>query len=169
MAFFGGRAESQSTENSLRGDVAALSSQVRGLGGTPVVQPGQTGAAGRDGVDGRDGKDGKDGAPGRDGISPPCLAEPPHCQGADGTNGSDATGLPGQPGKDGADGKPGQDGRDGADGQPGPACPDGYELRDAVITADDGSTYRGKACVDPASSTPPNTTTTTAPLLPIAR
>ncbi|MBB4689835.1 hypothetical protein [Amycolatopsis jiangsuensis] len=52
----------------------------------------------------------------------------------------------------GAQGTPGINGHDGA---AGPACPDGYELRDAVITAPDQTTYSGKACVDPSSSTPP--------------
>lgn len=45
----------------------------------------------------------------------------------------------------------------GADGQPGPTCPPGYELHDAVFAAPDGTTYTGKACVDPASSAPPST------------
>lgn len=65
-------------------------------------------------------------------------------------------GAAGTPGTDGKDGK---DGRDGVDGQPGPSCPEGYELRDALITARDGTTYSGKACVDPASSAPPPSTT----------
>lgn len=155
VAFFGGRAESRNTEDSLRGDVEALASQVRGLGGTPVVQPGQTGAAGRDGVDGRDGKDGKDGTPGRDGISPPCLAEPPQCQGADGV---DATGIPG---RDGTDGKDGQDGVDGQDGRP----PAGWTWVDSAgreqscvrdpESPDAAPTYRCTA----ESPTPPTTTT----------
>jgi hypothetical protein len=55
-------------------------------------------------------------------------------------------------------GQPGQQGKTGATGATGPAgptCPTGYELRDAVITSPDGSTYRGKACVDPSTSKPP--------------
>lgn len=54
-------------------------------------------------------------------------------------------------------GQKGDTGATGAAGAPGPACPDGYELRDAVITAQDGTTYSGKACVDPTSSAPPST------------
>ncbi|HET6286361.1 MAG TPA: hypothetical protein VFG15_06385 [Amycolatopsis sp.] len=76
------------------------------------------------------------GSTGPAGESPPCLAEPAQCRGVDGRDG--------------------KDGRDGVDGQPGSTCPDGYELRDAVITAPDSSTYSGKACVDPSSSTPPS-------------
>lgn len=60
-------------------------------------------------------------------------------------------------------GQDGSDGTDGASGAPGPTCPEGYELRDAVITAKDGTTYSGKACVDPASSEPPSSN----PILPI--
>ena len=166
VAFFASRAESEGTESALRGDVAALASQVRGLGGTPVVVPsavvGAPGASGRDGIDGRDGKDG---VPGRDGTSPPCLAEPPQCQGKDGTNGSDATGVPGQSGKDGADGKDGQDGATGADGTDG-RPPAGWRWVD--------SAGREQSCTrDPASpdtaptytctAEPPTPTTTTTP------
>lgn len=53
-------------------------------------------------------------------------------------------------------GATGKTGATGATGPPGPTCPSGYELRDAVITAPDGSTYQGKACVDPVTSKPPN-------------
>ncbi|MFF4600166.1 hypothetical protein [Amycolatopsis sp. NPDC001319] len=79
----------------------------------------------------------KDGAPGKDAPTPDiagavaayCAAHN-ECAGPPGTNGSAGT--------------------------PGPTCPDGYELRDAVITAPDQTTYQGKACVDPASSVPPS-------------
>ena len=76
-------------------------------------------------------------------------------------------GQPDEPcrGADGTDGASGQNGADraaGAEGPPGPTCPGGYALRDAVITAPDGSTYSGKACVDPASNQPPKD-----PVLPI--
>lgn len=54
-------------------------------------------------------------------------------------------------------GQKGDTGAIGATGAPGPTCPDGYELRDAVITAQDGTTYSGKACVDPNTSAPPST------------
>lgn len=56
----------------------------------------------------------------------------------------------------GVRGDTGAAGAQGVQGEPGPTCPPGYELRDAVITAPDGSTYQGKACVDPNSSKPPN-------------
>jgi hypothetical protein len=56
-------------------------------------------------------------------------------------------------------GAAGQTGQTGKTGPPGPTCPPGYELRDAVITAPNGSTYQGKACVDPATSKPPSTLT----------
>ena len=67
------------------------------------------------------------GPAGQKGDSPDCLKEATQCRG-----------------------------RDGEPGKNGPTCPDGFELRDAVITAPDGSTYSGKACVDPASSAPPS-------------
>jgi hypothetical protein len=57
----------------------------------------------------------------------------------------------GKPGATGAKGDTVQ----GPRGPAGPTCPPGYELRDAVITAPDGSTYQGKACVDPSTSKPP--------------
>ncbi|MFI6304265.1 hypothetical protein ACIBCH_20535 [Amycolatopsis thailandensis] len=154
--------------------IGALVKQVRDLGAVPVVEPapGARGAAGMNGVNGRDGRDGQNG---RDGATPACYSEPNQCRGADGKNGTDGTagtdgrsGTAGQDGQSppclaepaqcrGADGRDGANGRDGVDGEPGPTCPDGYELRDAVITAPDGSTYSGKACVDPASSAPPST------------
>lgn len=121
---------------------------------------------------------------GSDGSTPPFDAIvdavvakiPAPKNGTDGQNGADATtaqvvdvvvaycGQPEEPCR----GRPGTNGESppcltepgqcrGADGQPGPACPDGYELRDAVITAPDGTTYSGKACVDPGSSAPPST------------
>jgi hypothetical protein len=91
------------------------------------------------------GPSGADGKPGVDGQTPPCMSTPAKCQGVDG--------KPGTNGANGTNGKP------GATGPPGPTCPSGYELRDAVITAPDGSTYRGKACVDPSTSTPPKAIT----------
>lgn len=62
----------------------------------------------------------------------------------------------GASGAKGDTGDTGQTGAAGPPGPPGPTCPDGYELRDAVITAPDGTTYQGKACVDPSSSAPPS-------------
>ncbi|GAB3154307.1 hypothetical protein GCM10027258_57970 [Amycolatopsis stemonae] len=117
-------------------------------------------------------RDGRDGRNGTDGKTPPCYFEASQCRGADGQNGTDGSnGQDGKNGTDGADGKDGQtpacmaepdqcrgaSGPGGPPGPPGPTCPDGYELRDAVITAPDGSTYTGKACVDPKTSAPPST------------
>lgn len=110
----------------------ALAEQVERLGAEPVVEPppgergltGATGAPGRDGrdgVDGSDGSDGLDGSDGRpgppgangtngvdgqDGVTPPCMAEPTQCRGADGEDG--------------------RDGAQGPQGPPGPTCPEGY-------------------------------------------
>lgn len=100
------------------------------------------------GPPGEAGATGVKGDKGDPGESPPCLAEPTQCRG--------------------------QDGAKGDKGDPGPACPDGYEQRPAVITAPDGSTYDGTACVRPDSSRPPTTPTTTTanspqPLLPTVR
>lgn len=122
---------------------------------------------------------------GSDGSTPPFDAIvdavvariPAPADGTDGRDGADATaaqvsdavaaycGQPEEPcrGPAGQAGSTGATGATGAAGAPGPACPDGYELRDAVITAPDGSTYAGKACVDPSTSAPP----TTDPPLPI--
>lgn len=151
-------------------DANALVDQVRALGATPVVLPAPP-ADGRPGATGTAGLDGRNGVDGRDGQPPPCLLTVAQCQGADGgpgtagTNGKDGVdGVDGQPGKDGADGKDGQPGQNGVDGAPGPACPTGYEPRPAVITAPDGSTYQGVACVDPATSQPP---ATDPPILPL--
>lgn len=153
----------QSDKNASDGQ--ALRDQVVRLGGTPVVepaQPGATGATGPAGATGAAGPQGPQGVAGRDGITPPCMAEPDRCRGAVGPTGP--AGQAGQPGADGAKGDTGPqgtkgdtgaDGPKGDTGASGPACPEGYELRDAVITAKDGSTYQGKACVDPNTSTPP--------------
>lgn len=103
----------------------------------------------------KNGTNGNDGQPGQnataaqvaDAVAAYCGQASEPCRGVAGQNGTD-----------------GKDGRDGADGQPGPTCPPGYELRDAVITARDGTTYSGKACVDPNSSAPPPSTTNPPPL-----
>ncbi|MDQ0376479.1 hypothetical protein [Amycolatopsis thermophila] len=57
----------------------------------------------------------------------------------------------------------------GAPGRDGPACPEGYQLVDAVIEAADGSTYQGKACVDPATSQAPSTDPPTESSTPSSR
>lgn len=115
---------SSDLEVALRGDITSLMGQVRELGGTPVVTtPGSPGTPGADGTPGRDGRDGVDGEPGTDGLdgadgaSPPCLAEPSQCRGADGIDGQ--PGKDGEPGADGKDGAPGVNGVDGRDGVPG--------------------------------------------------
>lgn len=109
----------ENTQELKRSEVAlaALDSQVRELGGEPVVSPqdladdgtvlipGPRGAAGQDGADGRPGRDGIDGAPGATGD----RGEPGQ------------TGATGATGAAGEAGQPGQDGQPGADGPPGPA------------------------------------------------
>lgn len=132
-------------------DAKALEQQLVESGQTPVVSPspivvrGVDGPPGADGLPGRDGLNGRDGV---DGISPPCLAEPTQCRGADG--------APGAPGKDGADGAAGSPGAPGRDGAPGPACPDGYvPIETAGATGADGTQYgRAITCVDPTSANP---------------
>ncbi|MFF4600544.1 hypothetical protein [Amycolatopsis sp. NPDC001319] len=173
----------QQTSDSRAVDVGKLAQQVKSLGATPVVQapspaaaavdPDQLRAAARSAVDDycstRDqcrGPDGmtpdfdaltnavlaripipKDGAPGKDAPTPDVAgAVAAYC-------GQDNDPCRGQAG---AKGDTGDTGPAGATGEPGPACPDGYELRDAVITAPDMTTYQGKACVDPNSSVPPS-------------
>jgi hypothetical protein len=103
--------------------------------------PGPTGPAGPAGVIGATGALGPEGPPGEAGQPGPPGPK----------------GEPGGPGPAGPQGDPGPAGPQGTPGAAGPTCPEGYELRDAVITAPDGSTYQGKACVDPSSSSPPST------------
>ncbi len=114
-----------------------LADQVRGLGAIPVTVPGATGASGPAGPQGPKGDKGDPG------MSPPCLAEPDRCRGPVGEQGpageTGATGEQGEAGPQGPAGPAGEPGPQGAQGAPGPACPDGYELRDAVITAPDGT------------------------------
>lgn len=145
-------------------DGQALRDQVVRLGGTPVVEPAQPGIAGATGATGPMGPVGPvgpKGDKGDPGVTPPCLAEPDRCRGPVGEPGAAGqAGTPGAKGDTGAQGPkgdPGEQGPKGATGAPGPTCPDGYELRDAVITAPDGTTYSGKACVDPTTSAPPST------------
>ena len=121
------------------GVISQLSQQVKSLGGTPVVQPAPPGAQGPAGPQGPPGPVGPQGPPGRDGQSPPCLADPAHCQGAPGQNG--IAGTPGATGPEGPAGPPGPAGPagpsgpqgpagpagpTGAQGPPGPTCPNGY-------------------------------------------
>lgn len=110
-----------------------LADQVEQLGGTPVVEPpaqgepgakgdqgdqgstgergpkgdkGDPGGRGPAGTNGSNGTNGTSGTNGQDGVTPPCMAEPTQCRGADGEDGTD--------------------GQDGAQGPPGPTCPSGY-------------------------------------------
>lgn len=138
----------------------ALAQQVKDLGGTPVVKPGEPGVRGRQGPrgepgptgpSGQNGKDGKDGKPG-----------PTPKPGEDGTDGKDgrpgpdstvpgpagptgATGEQGPQGPPGPAGADGKDGRDGTDGRDGQTCPDGYSLQpppddpDALVCRRDGA------------------------------
>ncbi|WP_306317191.1 MULTISPECIES: collagen-like protein [unclassified Streptomyces] len=130
-------------------DVAALSQQVRELGGKPVAGPrgeagksvsgpqgtkgekgdrGNPGPSGSPGKSGSNGDDGKTGEPGAGGS--PGVAGEQGSQGEQGAQGSQGepgpAGPKGDPGPAGADGKNGADGKDGRDGQ---TCPDGYSLQ----------------------------------------
>lgn len=99
-----------------RKTIAALTAQVRELGGTPVAGPsGKTGAAGPTGATGRDGRDGTDGTDGRQG-SPGPTGEP---------GGPGPSGTPGTTGKTGATGQAGMDGSPGPSGPVGPTGPQG--------------------------------------------
>lgn len=121
-------------------DRAALSQQVKDLGGTPVAGPrGSTGTPGRDG---RNGNPGTAGAAGRDGADG--SSGTPGTAGADGKDGSDGAdgkaGTDGAPGRDGAVGPKGDQGEQGIQGPPGPECPEGYtpthvpiDFRDAIV------------------------------------
>lgn len=64
----------------------------------------------------------------------------------------------------GTKGDTGDTGPTGAAGPPGPTCPPGYELHDAVISDADGTTYQGKACVDPNTRKPPPSTNPPIPI-----
>ncbi|MGW4114832.1 hypothetical protein ACWEFJ_28490 [Actinosynnema sp. NPDC004786] len=145
-----------------------LADQVRAMGGTPTVQPPTPGERGEPGPPGPPGGPGRDGKDGVAGTSPPCLAEPGQCRGADGTG---VPGPPGPPGANGVDGQPGRDGapgQDGADGRPpaGWTWIDG-DGRTQSCTRDPGSpdtapTYTCTAAPPPDG--PPGTTTRLLPL-----
>lgn len=104
-----------------------LYDQVVKLGGTPIVAPPpQPGPVGATGATGATGPVGPGGPPGQ---SPPCLATPQQCQGADGKPGQDgAPGPAGATGPAGKDGAPGADGKPGADGAPGKDGADGVSV-----------------------------------------
>lgn len=145
-------------------DIAALSQQVRALGGKPVAGPrgeagksvvgpqgpkGDPGLPGPIGSTGPVGPIGPSGAPGKNGIA---GSNGVGQTGAAGTNGAAGqqgpqgepgpVGSTGPQGPAGADGKDGVDGKDGRDGQ---TCPDGYSLQapaydpDALVCRKDGA------------------------------
>jgi hypothetical protein len=154
-----------------------LYDQVVKLGGTPVVQPPPpvaVGPAGATGATGPIGPKGDKGDPGTPGESPPCLADPAHCQGAAGAQG--ITGTKGDPGDKGDKGDPGQAGQDGKNGQDGVTvtrqyfdrndageCHNFTDFSDGRTRVDQGPAGDA-AC--PAPATPPPTQTTPAILPP---
>lgn len=114
-------------------DIAALSQQVRNLGGKPVAGPrgasgksvvgprGPRGSTGPAGASGKPaptstpspGPSGASGAPGKDGADS-TVPGPSGSPGADST----VPGPSGPPGRDGVDGADGKDGKDGSNGKP---------------------------------------------------
>ena len=127
--------------------IAALSQQVRELGGKPVSgpqgEPGPavTGPAGRQGETGPTGPPGPSGAPGKTGKAG--ATGEPGAAGATGPAG--AIGPPGPQGATGPQGERGEPGPQGVQGDPGPACPGGYHLEvpdwdpDALVCRRDGA------------------------------
>jgi hypothetical protein len=123
-------------------EAAALATQVRGLGGVPVVQPppgppgapGLPGPPGPAGPPGPRGPAGPSGLPGDDGP-----AGSPGPRGGPGPAGQD-----GQPGQDGAPGTPGEPGTPGAPGEAGPPGPQG-QPGDPGQPGQDGRDGRGIA------------------------
>lgn len=134
-------------------NIAALSQQVRALGGKPVAGPrgepgksvvgpsgppgpqGEPGSPGPSGSPGKSGKNGKDGANGE-----PGSAGSPGAAGATGAAGpAGPQGPQGEPGPAGPQGPAGEDGKDGQ------TCPDGYSLQapsydpDALVCRKDGA------------------------------
>lgn len=98
--------------------IAALSQQVRDLGGKPVAgPPGSRGEPGASvtGPPGPQGKQGEKGDRGEPGKAAPTITPSPGPTGPSGPAGATVTGPPGAPGQDGKDGV---DGQDGAPGQP---------------------------------------------------
>lgn len=160
-----------------------LAEQIRADGGTPVVEPpvpgerGPVGPQGPEGPPGRDGEDGRDGAKGTDGTTPPCLAAPGQCRGADGTGFPGPQGEPGTDGQDGRDGAPGEKGDQGDPGMPGTngQPPAGWTWVDQTgrtqsCTRDAGSpdTAPTYTCTAPSNG-PPDSTKTNPPVLPLGR
>lgn len=111
------------------------------------------------------------GPPGKNGQSPPCLALPSLCVGADGRDGESITGPAGVDGESGPAGPAGPPGESvaGPTGPEGPAGPAGKDGRTPVgIVVPDG---QGGTCTATdtdgdgiyACPPPPTTTTTVAP------
>lgn len=122
------------------------------------VQQAAAAAPGPPGELGPRGPKGDKGDPGADGQSPPCLADPPHCQGADGQDGvPGSAGVPGPAGPQGEPGPAGVDGQDGAPGHPpaGWTWVDG-DGRQQSCTRDPGSP--GSAPTYTCTADPPRNT-----------
>ncbi|WP_372344763.1 collagen-like protein [Streptomyces sp. KL116D] len=129
------------------GKIAALSQQVREMGGKPVVgPPGEAGRSGNQGTRGAQGEKGDTGEPGSPGPS-----GSPGANGADGSDGTNGVGEPGpsgapgeagaqgaqgEPGPAGPQGEPGPAGADGKDGRDGQTCPSGYSLQTSPTDPD---------------------------------
>lgn len=117
--------------------IAALSQQVRDLGGKPVAGPrgkrgepglAVTGPAGPQGAAGPSGPAGPSGAPGKNGKDGAVGASgKPGTVGAAGPAGP--SGPQGEQGVAGPVGPQGEQGPRGEQGPAGPACPDGYSLQ----------------------------------------
>lgn len=121
--------------------IAALSQQVRELGGKPVAgpkgEPGKsvTGPAGAPGATGPAGPVGPSGAPGKDGT--PGAVGATGVPGAVGATGpAGVAGPAGPQGERGPAGQQGEQGPQGGTGPAGPACPDGYSLQAPIYDPD---------------------------------
>lgn len=120
-------------------DAQQLAEQIRGMGGTPVVEPPQVvqpGPAGLPGVAGQNGSPGLKGDQGDPGPTGPAGKTGP-------TGPSGPAGDNGQPGVDGNDGAPGAAGaagQPGAKGDPGQNGTDGQPPAGWTANYSDGST-----------------------------
>lgn len=111
-----------------RAETSALYEQLRSVGESPVVEPGEIG---KGDTPGPQGPPGVQGIPGERGATGPAGTSPTSSQIADAVAEYCAAvnscrgpqGVAGSPGAQGATGPA------GAQGAPGPACPSGYDLR----------------------------------------
>lgn len=149
-------------------DIAALSQQVRDLGGKPVAGPrgatgksvvGPRGPRGEPGSPGPSGSPGASGSPGKAGATgSPGASGSPGPVGPTGPTGP--AGPQGEQGPTGPTGPAGQDGRDGVDGKDGQTCPDGYSLQTpsydpyAKVCRQDGAPDPGPGNGNGGSDTP---------------